>query len=543
MLLRSWNLIFVDVRKETNHSNWASLIVLAALTAVPLHAQLIGAGRDHTLELQTSGAVRVWGDNSYGELGLGHTVDQFTPRVLGGLSGVSAVVTGEWTSFALHTNGTVKAWGANDVGQLGLGALPPQQYGGYFGTVPIFTTPQAIPGLTAVVKLSAGYGHTLAVLSNGTVKAWGGNSLGELGLGNTTDQSSPQLIAGLTGVLAVATGNQHSLAVLTNGTVKAWGNNTDGQLGLGNTPPQQYVAGMGGPYPIFVTPQTIAGLNGVIAVAAGSGHSFALLSNGTVKAWGANWSGVLGLGNTTSQTTPQLIPGLNGVVGLAGGEDHSVAVLANGTVKAWGDNSLGQLGLGAATTAVTVPTTVAGISGAMAIGAMEYRSLARLSSGTLMAWGTNGSGQCGIGTTQNVTTPQPVPSTSQTVLSASVAATTPMGTNRVWNLQHYLPVAAGELYWFDVSLYGSGPGIPLTGMGSIPLNPPLLRFNYGTLFDPFFSNAIGNLDAMGHASPALLIPAFPPLIGLSVTGAAVTLDPNNGFRVVVISNAASTLIQ
>ncbi len=127
-------------------------------------------------------------------------------------------------------------------------------------------------------RISAGSTHTLAVLPDGTVKAWGSNSYGQLGLGNTSNQLAPQTIPGLSGVTAVSAGGDHSFALLANGTVMAWGHNNNGQLGLGSVT-NHY------------SPQPIPGLTGVTALAAGpngapngAGHSLALLANGSVKA-------------------------------------------------------------------------------------------------------------------------------------------------------------------------------------------------------------------------------------------------------------------
>ena len=149
-----------------------------------------------------------------------------------------------------------------------------------------------------VIQLASGDFHTVALLSNGTVMAWGYNYTGQLGLGNSgsgTNQNTPQLIPGLTGVSSIAAGFHHTLALLSNGTVMAWGRNSEGELGVGSVDHRG-------------RRQLIPGLTGVSSASSGSYHTLALLSNGTVMAWGRNGWGQLGLGNATiNQNTPQFI--------------------------------------------------------------------------------------------------------------------------------------------------------------------------------------------------------------------------------------------
>ena len=130
----------------------------------------------------------------------------------------------------------------------------------------------------------------------------------------------------------VLAGSWHSLAVKSDGTVWAWGDNSCGQLGIE-------------PITKKSTPVQVNGLTGVVAVAEGKVQSLALKSDGTVWSWGDNSCGQLGIGTTTNQSTPVQVNGLTGMVAVAGGYLHSLALKSDGTVWAWGDNDDYQLGI------------------------------------------------------------------------------------------------------------------------------------------------------------------------------------------------------
>jgi alpha-tubulin suppressor-like RCC1 family protein len=96
-------------------------------------------------------------------------------------------------------------------------------------------TPTLVAGLSGVIQIDTGGNHTCAVLANGTVACWGDNHEGQLGnaTNNFTDGANPAptVVAGLTGVTQINTGYGHTCALLTNGTVTCWGDNSAGELG------------------------------------------------------------------------------------------------------------------------------------------------------------------------------------------------------------------------------------------------------------------------------------------------------------------------
>jgi len=336
--------------------------------------------------------VVAWGDNEWGQLGTGTPhPDAHVPVLVSALSEVMAVSAGEEEGMALLSDGTVMDWGANAFGQLGDGTTTGPEL---CGTRPCSATPVAV-SLTGVTAISAGKLHSMALLSDGTVMDWGENKWGQLGNGTTTNSDVPVEVRGLSGVTAISADGHHSLALLGNGKVMAWGLNKAGELGTGTrTGPETC-----GADPCSTTPVAVSGLSGVTAISAGEQYNLALLSDGTVKSWGYNGSGQLGDGTTgvaTSSDLPVAVSTLSGVTAISAGFDAGLALLSNGTVMAWGLNKWGELGNGTST-ASDVPVEVSGLSGVTAISAGERKDLALLSNGTVMAWGVNGRGQLGIG--------------------------------------------------------------------------------------------------------------------------------------------------
>jgi len=276
--------------------------------------------------------------------------------------------------------GTIRAWGSNGSGQLGIGN----------------NTDQATPvqlncmnGITAIAGALGG-NHSLALKNDGTVMAWGWNFAGQLGDGTTLDRNVPAEVSGLTGIIAVSCGASHSLALKDDGTVWTWGRNSNGQLGDGTTIDR-------------TTPVQVIGLTNVIAIA-GCGaeaiHSLALKSDGTVWSWGTNTQGELGDGTNDERHVPGQVSGLTGVTKISGGESHSMALKNDGTVWTWGSNFFGQLGDGT-TTSSNLPLQVIDLTGITAIAGAHYHTMALKNDGTVWCWGFNEFGQLGDGSTTN----------------------------------------------------------------------------------------------------------------------------------------------
>jgi alpha-tubulin suppressor-like RCC1 family protein len=365
-----------------------------------------GTGNDLVLHWAHHELV-AWGNNAHGQLGDNGTSASGTPTAVtqnGPLAGTNAVsvATGGFHSLALSTDGKLAAWGANSSGQLGNGSTT-NSYG------PV-NRDGALTGKT-VVAVAAGVYHSIALCSDGTLAAWGANLSGQLGNGSTTSSSVPVLVD-RSGVLknktvvAVAAGGVHSLVLCSDGTLAAWGLNSSGQLGNNSTTDRNV--------PVLVSRTGVLSGKTVIAVAAGSNHSLAVCSDGSVATWGFNSTGQLGNNSTTSSSVPVLVNQSGVLIGktvisVAAGEAHSLALCSDGTLTAWGSNGIGELGNGS-TTSSSVPlavnqTGVLAGKTVIAVATGRAHNLALCSDGTLASWGYNNSGQLGNNSTTNRNTP------------------------------------------------------------------------------------------------------------------------------------------
>jgi alpha-tubulin suppressor-like RCC1 family protein len=323
-----------------------------------------------------------WGQDSFGQLGVGSFAQHDTPVAAIGLNFVTAVAAGNRHSLALLSNDTVVAWGANASGQLG----DDSESGS--------SVPVAVEDLTNVKAIAAGSDYSLALLEDGTVMAWGGNESGQLGDGTFADTELPVAVKGLTDVTAIAAGGEHSLALLSDGQVMAWGQDESGELGNGGDKNSD-------------VPVAVKDLGGVTAIAAGGEHSLALLAGGTVMAWGDDEYGQLGNSSVEEREheeievrrseVPVAVEGLSGVTAVAAGQHDSLALLANQTVMAWGEDESGELGDGSIVRREETPVAVSGLAGVTAIAAGGEHSLALLANGSVATWGENKSGELGNG--------------------------------------------------------------------------------------------------------------------------------------------------
>ena len=182
--------------------------------------------------------------------------------------------------------------------------------------------PTAVAGVAGVTEVAPSRYHTLVLQSDGAVKAFGDGRYGQLGDGGNTASATPVTVNGLpANVVAVAAGAEHSLALLADGRVMAWGQNKSGQLGLGTSSGPE-ICQVG--FVCSKTPVVVPGLSDAVAVAAGENFSLALLASGTVVAWGNDLYGQLGDGTGISSGCecidhPVPVPGVAGAMAISGG--------------------------------------------------------------------------------------------------------------------------------------------------------------------------------------------------------------------------------
>jgi alpha-tubulin suppressor-like RCC1 family protein len=333
----------------------------------------IDAGLYHVCAATSTGKVKCWGDNDYGQLGHGRTSLQATPVTISQpITDAVSLSAGLSHTCALTGSADVRCWGGNWLGQLGDGTTSDRY------------VPVPVVGLSDVANIAPGWYHTCAATRSGGALCWGYNAAGQLGDGTTQTRLTPEGVSGLsTGVAAVATGFYHSCAVMRSGGVKCWGYNNYGELGDGT--------GIDSHVPVDVV-----GVSGASAVATGSfSHHVCALTGGHVKCWGENDSGQLGDGTWTRRLTPVQVPGLSGVTGLAVGENYTCALLQTGKVKCWGDNEWGQLGSSTALSSTT-PLEVTGLSNVVAISAGIGGTCALTNAGAVRCWPGDSGGLEGV---------------------------------------------------------------------------------------------------------------------------------------------------
>jgi alpha-tubulin suppressor-like RCC1 family protein len=186
----------------------------------------VSAGPSHTSAVKTDRSLWSWGNNGFGRLGNNSTVDRCSPvREISSSTTWCQVTGGQYHTAALKTDGSLWAWGNSGYGQLGNNS-----------TVDRCSPVREITSSTTWCQVSAGYRHTTALKTDGTLWAWGVNSCGQLGDNTTVNKSSPvREITSSSSWCQVSAGGSHTSAVKTDSSLWSWGNNGAGRLGDNTT--------------------------------------------------------------------------------------------------------------------------------------------------------------------------------------------------------------------------------------------------------------------------------------------------------------------
>lgn len=319
---------------------------------VPLdHVTRVAAGGRMSFALTEDGTLYAWGRNQDGELGNGSTgiAQSPTPSAVHGrdgaglLSGVLEVAAGYDFAIVLLDDGTVWGFGANHLGQLGRSDITSS------------AVPVQVGTLDQVVSIAAGAYHGVALRADHTVWNWGYNDYGQLGVGTMiTVRGPPVQVHGLndTGFLTdvddISAGWGHTIAIVQGGDVFTWGWNASRQLGDGTLSDR--------PYPGAVLDASgAAPLHNIARVSAGFTYNLMRTTADELLSFGYNKYSQLGDGTAVTRGLPASVtlisgPPIAGVIGFCAGGDNALALTSDQTLWTWGSDQFGEQGNSGATT-------------------------------------------------------------------------------------------------------------------------------------------------------------------------------------------------
>ncbi len=314
----------------------------------------LSMGDSHVMSMIEATDLHGWGAGYSGQLGIATTAvigDDEYPSVLVPITFDSApvqVAAGGSHSCTRLMSGTLHCWGAAGGGALGYGNLTSigdDENAGAAGNVPLGS---------AANWVSAGVGHTCAVLSTGDIRCWGSGYNGELGLGipgaivgDDEPADGVPVLSFEEDAIEVSCGYQMTCALFEGGIVRCWGLSANGELGQGS------LTTIGDDETAELVPAIDLGGGAAQHVTVGDNHACAHMESGEIRCWGLNLQGQLGLGNTMNLGDDELPSavgpidvGSDSVTDVDAGGLHTCAILERSRLKCWGNNVDGELGLG-----------------------------------------------------------------------------------------------------------------------------------------------------------------------------------------------------
>jgi alpha-tubulin suppressor-like RCC1 family protein len=314
---------------------------------------------------------------------------------------VTGVALGGVSSHALLSDGTVRSWGGNASGVLGLGASGGQN-----------AKPTRVDSLADVVELVAHgtrdasaqrAGHACVRLADGSARCWGHNEAGQCGTTpGTQGVATPSLVALPDKTAEIAVGGQHSCARLVNGEVWCWGDGSHGQLGQGAATSSAAAV-------------KVDGIGPVKRLALEKSRSCALLTSGSVVCWGFRGGPVEAAGDDALK--PETLEGPVEATELRAGSYFGCAQVPAG-LACWGSNEAKQLG-GVAATFEASAKPLVGLNDVVSFALGERHGCAAQSSGIAKCWGSNDSGQLGKSPGDSVAVPDTVPKITNAIQIAA----------------------------------------------------------------------------------------------------------------------------
>jgi len=319
----------------------------------------------HIVTLKTNGTVWTYGQNTYGQLGIGTLDTQDSPRevTFEENTKIVEIAVGENHSVALDENGNVWTWGRNNYYQLGV------------DNVSYSPNPIKITGLPKVTKISAGNNSVMVVTEDNKLYAWGQNAYGELANGTYSNKTLPTVVEGVHDVLDIEGGKNHYLLLKTNGDVYSVGSNLYSQLGIDLKERSRVSTFEKVDMPLKIG-----------TISASWTSSMAVTLDGQIYIWGQNIYGNLGTNDKINVTTPIKLENVNNIVEANVGKLHSVLRDYNGNIYLAGTNNYGQLGDSTLNSNYTF-TKNTKIENVLRIASGNTYTAVVLEDGTLWAWG------------------------------------------------------------------------------------------------------------------------------------------------------------